>query len=114
MKFLIRMLLSALVLFGVAYLSHDALLRVDSFTAAFFAAVVFAVVNAVLKPIVKLLALPLTIVTFGLFSFVVNAAFFYLVEWVVPGFHTVGFLRTVAAAVIVSVSTSIVTWVARV
>jgi putative membrane protein len=114
MKFLIRMLISALVLFGVAYLSKGALLRVDTLTAAFYAAVVFAVVNAVIKPIVKLLAFPLTLMTLGLFSFVINALFFYLVQALVPGFHTVGFLQTMIAAVVVSVATSIAGWVARV
>ncbi len=114
MRFLARLLISALVLFGVAYLSKGALLRVDTLTAAFYAAVVFAVVNAVVKPVVTLLAFPLTMMTLGLFSFVVNALFFYLVQALVPGFHTVGFLHTMVAAVVVSVATSVACWVARV
>lgn len=110
MRFLLRMLVSAGVIFGVAYLSGGALLYVDSFLAAFIAAVVLALVNAFVRPIVKVLTLPITLITLGLFALVVNALMFYVVEWIVPGFQLVGFWQTVLAALIVSVVTS---WATR-
>ncbi|MDI6901505.1 MAG: phage holin family protein [Anaerosomatales bacterium] len=108
MKFLLRMLVSAGALFGVAYISEGALLVVDEFwPTAVIAAVVLAVVNAIVKPIVKLLALPVTILTLGLFGLVVSAAMLYIVAAVVPGLETVGFLQTVAASVIIGLVTAV-------
>jgi putative membrane protein len=104
MKFVLRMLISAAALFGVAYLTNGSLLRVDLFWPdAVFAAVVLAVANAVIKPIVKVLAFPVTVITLGLFSLVISALMLYLVEWVVPGVHTTGFWQTVVASLIISV-----------
>lgn len=114
MRFLVRLLLSALVLLGVAYLSRNTLIDVDSFKDALYAAVILAVINATVKPVVRLLALPLRIATLGLFSFVLNAAFLYLVHVVVPGFRPAGFLAAMVAAVVISAATSLITWVARV
>lgn len=109
MKFLMRMLVSAAALFGVAYLSGGALLEVDTWTAAIIAAVVLALFNAIVKPIVHLVALPVTILTLGLFSLVISAFMLYLVDWVVPGFSTVGFWQTIVAALVVSIATSVLT-----
>ena len=92
MKFLLRMLVSAAAIFGVAYLSDGWLLQVDSFwPAAVIAALVLALVNAIVKPIVHLLSLPVTILTLGLFSLVISALMLYLVAAVVDGVHTTGF-----------------------
>jgi putative membrane protein len=57
---------------------------------ALIAALVFGIVNAVLGPILRLLSLPLTIVTLGLFSIVINYILFALTVWVTPNFHTTG------------------------
>ncbi len=67
------------------------------------AVAVLAVVNVLIRPIVALLTLPLTCVTLGLFSFVVNALMFWLVGQVVPGFH----VRGLEAALFGSISMSI-------
>ena len=107
MKLVARLLISALVIFGVAYLSGGWLLSVDNFTAALWAALVLAVVNAVVRPIVGLLSLPITILTFGLFALVLNALMILLVAWVVPGVDTNGFFPTLLAAIIISISTAV-------
>jgi putative membrane protein len=107
-KFLIRMLFSAAAIFGVAYLSDGALLKVDAFwPSAVIAAVVLAVVNAVVKPIVKVLSFPVTILTLGLFSLVISAGMLYLVAWVVDGVSTMGFWQTLVSAVIIAIVTSV-------
>lgn len=108
MKFVLRLVMSAVVIFGVAYLSGGELLAVDGLTAAFWAALVLAVVNAFIRPVVALLTLPITVVTLGLFALVVNALMLYVVSWIVPGVDTVGFFRTMLAAVIISAVTSLI------
>ena len=108
MKFLLRMAISAAAIFGVAYLSDGWLLKVDSFwPAAVIAALVLAVVNAIVKPIVSFFSLPITFLTLGLFSLVINAGMLYLVAWVVDGVHTTGFIQTALAAVIIAIVSSV-------
>ena len=109
MKIVVRLLISAAVIFGVAYFSDGTLLAVDGWEAAGWAALALGVVNLVVKPIVKLFALPITIMTLGLFSLLINALMLYLVAWVVDGLGTVGFLETILAALIISVITTVVT-----
>lgn len=106
-KFIIRLLIGAAVIFGLAYLSGGELLQVESFFAALIAALVLGIVNTFVKPVVSLLALPVTILSLGLFSLVINAFMLYLVDWIVPGVSTVGFWRTVLAAIIIAVVTSV-------
>lgn len=108
MRFLVRLSISAIAIFGVAYLSGGWLLQVDEFwPSAVIAALVLALVNAVVKPIVRLLSLPVTILTLGLFSLVVNAAMLYLVAWAVDGVQTTGFLQTMISAVIIALVASV-------
>ena len=102
------MLISAAAIFGVAYLSNNTILSVDSFwPSAVLAAVVLGIVNAIVKPIVHVLSLPVTCLTLGLFALVINALMLYLVDWIVPGFATTGFWYTVLASIIISLVTSI-------
>ena len=108
MKFLIRLGVSAAVIFGVAYLSGGWLLQVDDFVAALWAALVLSIINAVVRPILGLLSLPITILTLGLFALVLNAFMIYLVAWVVPGVETTGFIQTMLAAIIISLATAII------
>lgn len=108
MRFLLRMLVSAAVIFGVAYFSRGALVPAMEPITALVLAVVLALVNAIIKPLVSLLALPVTIVTLGLFSLVINALMLWLAE-LVAGVGTSGFLPTVLAALIIAVLTSVLT-----
>ena len=59
--------------------------------AAVVLAVVLGIINIFIKPIVKLIALPITILTLGIFSLVINAAFILLAAWIVPNFYVAGF-----------------------
>ena len=94
---MLGILLPALVT-AVSLLVIDAILpgvELSTIPAALLAAVAIGVVNAVVKPIIRLLSLPLTIVTFGLFSLVVNGFCFWLASVLVPGFHVynaIGFI----------------------
>jgi putative membrane protein len=70
---------------------------------ALIAVVVLAIVNVLIRPIVALLSLPLTCLTLGLFSFVINAIMFWIVGQLVPGFHVRGLLAALFGSIMMSV-----------
>lgn len=74
------------------------------------AALIMGVVNALLRPVVILLTLPLTILTFGLFLLVINAAMFGLVAWLLDGFEVAGFFSALLGWLIVSIVSALVSW----
>lgn len=106
---LLRWLLSALALLAVAYLYPG--VRVESFFAAVIAALVLGLVNALIRPILVLLTLPVTIITLGLFLFVINAGLFWFVAQVVKGFSVDGFLSALVGSILYSLVTLLVSWV---
>ena len=87
--FVVRLLINALGLW-VATLLVPGIVVAGPLT-LLFAALLIGVVNALVRPIVIVLTLPLTIVTFGIFLLVVNAGMFGFVAWVLPGFAVSGF-----------------------
>jgi putative membrane protein len=70
----------------------------------FLAALLLGVVNALLRPLLVILTLPVTVVTFGLFLLVINAGMILLVSKIIPGFHIAGFWPAVVAAVVTGVT----------
>ncbi|MCR4325607.1 MAG: phage holin family protein [Patescibacteria group bacterium] len=66
-------------------------------------ALVWSVIVAVIRPVLALLTLPITIITFGLFSFILNALLFWAMSYVVPGFVVVGFWPALLGAVVLSI-----------
>jgi putative membrane protein len=107
LRFIIRMLITGAAVFGVAFYSGGTLLQVDGFLAAVVFAVVLGVLNGAIRPIVKVLALPLTIVTLGIFSLLINLGFFYLAAALTPGVRTVGFWPSAGAAIIIAIFSGI-------
>jgi putative membrane protein len=89
MKLLLRWILSALTLMLIAYYLPG--FRVSSFYAALIAALVLGLLNAIIRPIITILTLPVTILTLGLFTFVVNAAMIWITSTIVKGFEVQGF-----------------------
>ncbi len=77
--------------------------RVDGWIPAFFAALVLGVVNVIVKPILFVLTLPFTILTLGLFLFVLNAICLWIVSVVVPGFAITGFGTALIASLLLAV-----------
>jgi putative membrane protein len=105
---LLRWLLSALALLAVAYLYPG--VKVESFFAAVVAALVLGLANAVIRPILVILTLPVTILTLGLFLFVINALLFWLVAEIVKGFSVQGFLAALVGSLLYSLITLVVSW----
>ncbi len=84
--------------------------HVDTVTTLLIAAVLLGVVNAIVKPILFILTLPVTILTLGLFLFVLNAAMVALVAWMLPGFHVSGFTAALLTAIVVWIVSWIGSW----
>jgi len=76
--------------------------EVGGFGTALLAALAFGIVNACVRPLMLLLTLPLTILTFGLFLFVLNALMFWLAAAIVPGFAVRGFGPALLGSVLLS------------
>ena len=100
MKILLQWLLHAAALLCVAYLYSG--VEVHSFGAAMGAAFVIGLFNLVLRPLLVLLTLPVTLVTFGLFLFVINALTFQMASGLLDGFHVTGFWQALLGSVLYS------------
>lgn len=101
MKLITRWLLLAAALLFVAYV-YDGV-TVNSFPAALIAAFVIGLLNTVVKPILVILTLPVTIITVGLFLFVINALMFWGAASILDGFNVTGFKAALIGSVIYSV-----------
>jgi putative membrane protein len=99
--FLLRTAVAALGLWVASQVLPG--LSFDSTQKLAIAALVLGVVNAIVRPIAFVLTLPITLVTLGLFLFVLNAAMIGLVARLIPGFRIDGFWTAVLAAIIVGV-----------
>jgi len=106
---LARWALNAAALLLVAYLYPG--VRIESFFTALMAALVLGLINAVIRPILVILTLPVTLLTLGLFLFVINALLFWLVAEIVKGFHVEGFLAALIGSVLYSIITLLTSWI---
>ena len=100
MKLVLKWLLSALALLAVTYLYTG--VQVTSFTSALIAAAVIGLLNMVVRPVLVVLTLPVTIVTLGLFLFVINALMFWSASGLLNGFHVNGFAAALIGSLIYS------------
>ncbi|WP_020167020.1 MULTISPECIES: phage holin family protein [Methylotenera] len=105
MKLLIGWLLNALALLAVAYFVPG--IHVSSFTYALIAAAVIGLANILIKPILLILTLPVTILTLGLFIFVINGLMFWLAGYFLQGFD----VKTITAGIIGAIVYSIISWI---
>ena len=98
MKIIFRWLLLAAALLLVAHLYPGVV--VNSFGAAMIAAFVIGLLNTLLRPILVLLTLPVTVITLGLFLFVINAVMFYFAASMLDGFQVTGFTAALIGSLI--------------
>ena len=99
-KLIVKWLLSAAALLFVAYVYSG--VEVRSFTAALVAAFVIGLLNTVVRPILVVLTLPVTVVTLGLFLFVINALMFYFAASMLDGFQVSGFAAALIGSLLYS------------
>lgn len=100
MKLIVRWLLLAAALLLVAHLYPG--VQVRSFGAAMIAALVLGLLNTLLRPLLVLLTLPVTLLTLGLFFFVINALLFWAAASMLSGFHVAGFAAALIGSLIYS------------
>lgn len=96
---IIRWIISALTIIVVSYIVPG--IHVASFWSALLVALFLGLLNAIVRPIIILLTLPVTIITLGLFVFVINAFMLLLVNAVVKGFTVDGFFPALLGAVLI-------------
>lgn len=105
MNFLFRILVTAMVAFGLAHVLKG--IDVDTYWTALVFALVLAILNVLVKPILIILTLPLTIITLGLFLFVVNTLVVLLASHFVEGFKIDNFWWGLLFALLLSLVTSV-------
>lgn len=101
MKLIAKWLLSACALLAVAYLYPG--VQVSGFGAALIAAFFIGLFNTVLRPVLVVLTLPVTLITLGLFLFVINALMFWAAAGILDGFRVTGFGAALLGSLIYSV-----------
>ena len=107
MGFVIRLVVNAAALWVAAQLVSGFV--ITGVTPLILAALVLGLINAIVRPILLILTLPLTLVTLGLFLFVLNAFCIWLTSRLVPGFEVHTFLAAVLGALVISIVSWIVT-----
>ena len=105
MKIISHWLFSTIAVMVVAYVLPG--VTISSIFAAFVAAVIIGVLNAFIRPILLILTLPITLITFGLFSFVINACLIMVTAKIVDGFSVDGFVWALVFGLLLSLVSSV-------
>ena len=105
MSFLLRIVITAVVAFALSSVLPG--IHIDTFWTAIVLALVLAVLNFLLKPILILLTLPITILTFGFFLFIINALIVWFAGQLVNGFHVENFMWALLFSLLLSLLTSL-------
>ena len=99
-QLVLKWALNSVALFAVMKLISG--IQIDRFQNLLLATLVIGLLNVFLRPIIILLTLPVTLLTLGLFTFVINGLIFFLAAHLVPGFHVSGFGAAFVAALLYS------------
>ncbi|MBD2676430.1 MULTISPECIES: phage holin family protein [Nostoc] len=112
--FLLTWLGTAVALFITANIVPGFIIK--SFVAALVAAIVIGLVNAFIRPILRILTFPITLLTFGLFTLVINALTLWLASALTPGsgFEIKGFLPAFFGSIVLAIVSSIINYLLRV
>jgi putative membrane protein len=106
MNILLRIIIVAVALMASAYVIPG--IQVSNVYVALGAALILGIMNAFVRPVLVILTLPLTIVTFGLFVFVINALMFWLTASLLSGFVVSGFFAALIGSLFVSIVSAFV------
>ncbi|WP_297910285.1 phage holin family protein [Thiomonas sp.] len=101
-KLLVKWLLSATALMAVAYLYSG--VQLAGFAAALWASLIIGLLNSLVRPVLLLLTLPITVLTLGLFFFIINALMFYAASGLSSGFEVRGFGAALIGSLLYSVA----------
>jgi putative membrane protein len=104
--FVIRYIVIAIVVMVIPrYLKG---ITVDGFTVALWVALAMGFLNSFVKPVLKIISFPITFITLGLFSLVINVGLVYLVAHYIKGFHVTGFIAPLIFSFILGITNSLV------
>lgn len=101
MRLLIKLATNAFALAIVAYLVPE--FYFDSVSSLLVAAVVIGIINTLIKPVLQIIALPISIITFGVAAFLINVFLLWFASTLVPGFEIAGFWTAVISSIVLSV-----------
>ncbi len=104
-RILVYIVVMGVAIIGLSQMVPD--IVVPSYTTAFIAAVVWGLLSVTVRPILGILTLPINVLTFGLFTFILNAIMLLFVAGLIPGFEVGSFLAAIVGAAILMV----VSWV---
>ena len=104
MNFILRLLISGIIVYVLSKILSG--VHIASITTAIIFALVLACLNAIIKPILVLLTLPITVITLGLFLFVINAAIILLAAKLMNGIRIDGFWWALLFSIILSIFSS--------
>lgn len=105
MNTIVKILLNSVAVYVVALVIEQVV--VMDYVVALIVSLVLGIINVTIKPIVKLLTFPITFITLGLFTFVINGAALYLVSYIVPDFSIVNFWWAMIASILITFLTAI-------
>ena len=105
MQFILKMLISTLAVMATSYILPG--VRLESFLTAIATALLIAFLNTIVKPLLVILTIPFTLLTFGLFLLVINAAIIMMASGLIPGFYVDGFWYALLFSLILSVITAV-------
>ena len=105
MKHILQIIVSTIIVLAIAQILPG--VTIDSYTTALIVAVVLALLNALIKPILFLLTLPITLITFGLFIFFLNASIVLLTDKLVDGFNVSSIWTAILFSILLSLLESL-------
>ena len=97
---LLRWIVYALIIVFISWIIPG--IEVDNFISAMLVCIIMALINTFIKPFLQIITLPVTIITFGLFTFVINALMLMLAGWIAPGFEVEGFVSALLGSLLLS------------
>lgn len=104
MNFILRIIITGTIAYGLAYILPG--IHINTFWTGIMLALVLAVLNGIIKPIIVIFTFPITLVTLGLFLFIINAGIILLADKFIDGFSVDGFWWALLFSLLLSVITS--------
>lgn len=111
MKLVASLLVNGLAVGLTAYLLPG--VAIENWEALLVATIVLGILNTIVRPILHLLTFPITLITLGLFSIVINALMVWLASNVVPGFVVDSFFWAITFSIVLSIVSTFLGWMAR-
>lgn len=111
MKLIIRLIVSTLAIFFASYLLNNHGVMLQNFKVAILVAVIFAISKAFLRPLLVLITLPISLITLGLFLFVINGILVLVTDYFIAGFSVSSIWVAILFSIIVSIIESVLFYV---